>query len=181
MLAAVIPLAVLGTVIALVNAKNFRYTFVLLWLLLGFFVGALATGRTFVRVLYPGLPAVYVLAGIATSIFVMAVHRHLDTKRAIAFGAGLVLFATVLIGVSWEVYFEESIEFPNREQRREMLDIVSEGAGQTELVLLPYRPGEDDRLDARSNRTRTVFPGRCSCLEQRIGRGERHLMALLAR
>ena len=146
-LAAVIPLAVLGTVIALANAKNFRYAFVLLWLLLGFFVAGLATGRTFVRVLYPGLPAVYVLAGIATSAFVMAVHRHLERSRAIAFGAGLIVFAAVLIGVSWQVYFEESLVFPGREQRREMLDVVSEGAAQAELVLLPYLPGEDDRLD----------------------------------
>ena len=82
LLAAVIPFAILGLVIALLNVRRHEYVFILLWLLIGFFVGPLATGKNFVRIVYPGLPAVYVLAAVAVSFVLSAIYRHAGRLRS---------------------------------------------------------------------------------------------------
>jgi hypothetical protein len=146
-LAAVIPLSILGLVIALLNLRKSAYAFVLLWLLIGFFVAPLSTGTNYVRIVYPGLPAVYVLAAIGAFFVVKAVYRNAGLVRGYMYFGVLVLFAALLTGVSWRIYFHEVADPLDRQQRREMLDTVSSAADIAPMVFLPYVPAHGDTLD----------------------------------
>lgn len=159
LLAAVVPLAILGLIIALRNLRRTEYTFLLLWLLIGFFVAPLSTGNNYVRISYPGLPAVYVFAGLATSFVVTAIYRNAGRVRGYAYGCCLALFAMALVAVSWQIYFDEVLDPVDRQQRREMLDVVSAAAEASDMVLLPYVPASGDTLDLEIEGVRFAVGG----------------------
>jgi hypothetical protein len=159
-LAAVVSFALLGVVIALVNVRRGAYAFVLLWLLLGLFVAPLSTGAAYVRVFFPGFPAIYILAAMAVSFVLTAIYRNAGRLRGYAYGGVLCLFAVLLVAVCWHIYFNEVVDPVDRQQRREMLDFLSAGAETSDMLLLPYLPGRGDTLDVEVDGVRFAVGGR---------------------
>ena len=147
-LAAILPFFILGLAIACLRVRQFEYQLVLLWFLVDFLIAPMATGANFARVFYPGLPAVFILAGIGGVFVFTAIHQNLERVPGRAFAVAVGSFALLLTAVSWQVYFNDLADPVDRQVRREMLDLAGAGAAASQLVLVPYMPveaaGRDD-------------------------------------
>ena len=142
-LAAILPFFILGLAIACLRVRQFEYQLMLLWFLVDFLIAPMATGANFARVFYPGLPAVFILAGIGGVFVFTAIQQNLERVPARAFAVATGAFALLLIAVSWQVYFNELADPVDRQMRREMLDLAGVGAAASQMVLVPYIPADD--------------------------------------
>jgi hypothetical protein len=98
------------------------------------------------RVYYPGLPAAYGLVALGLFAFVSEAYRLLDGDwRKVWLGA-------LGLGLAWlgvfnvYIYFNEVRDPDDRRMRREMGELVAQGAAPDAHWFLPYVPGASEAL-----------------------------------
>jgi 4-amino-4-deoxy-L-arabinose transferase-like glycosyltransferase len=136
--ALLVPLLALGFVSALSRPRRPGYVLPVLWFVLLFFPVPIYTGHPFLRVFYPGFPAIYVLIALG----VLLVWREVTSVFPASFRPGLLILAGLalvgLILLNLFLYFNIMRDPGDRQMRRELADMVNEGVAPGRRVYVPY-------------------------------------------
>jgi 4-amino-4-deoxy-L-arabinose transferase-like glycosyltransferase len=119
----------------------------LVWVLLFIFPVPIAAHSPFGRVYYPALPAMYILAGIGLYLFTQETVRALgkDFKPLITAIAFAVLFWLPLFNLY--IYFNEVVDFGDRQMRREVAEMAKEAASEDNFLVLASVPRGNEALN----------------------------------
>ena len=145
--ALLLPLLVLGLVIAISLIKKRVAYWTLIWVGLVIFPIPILATSPMGRVYYPALPAVYILVALGIFFFWKEINRFV--------GANLkpLLIAAALVPLVWLpfanlfIYFNEVSDADDRLMRREIGEFAAQAAGEDTLILLPATPGADTPLN----------------------------------
>ncbi len=145
--ALLLPLLVLGMVIAFSLIKKKISYWTLLWAGLVIFPVPILTNSPFGRIYYPALPAVYTLVALGLFFFWKETNRF--------FGVNLkpIIIAGTLVPLIWLplanlfIYFNEVYDDDDRLMRREIAEFASQAADVDTIILLPATPGADTPLN----------------------------------
>jgi hypothetical protein len=136
--ALLVPLLMLGLILALSRPRRPGHTLPALWFGLIFFPIPIYTGHPFLRVFYPGLPAVYVLIAFGVLLLWREVTALLSVslRPALLSLASLALVGLILLNLF--LYFNVVQDPEARQMRRELADIVTEGIALGHRVYVPH-------------------------------------------
>ncbi|MBN1979464.1 MAG: glycosyltransferase family 39 protein [Anaerolineae bacterium] len=136
--ALLVPLLALGLVLALSRPRRPGYVLPALWFVLLFFPVPIYTGHPFLRVFYPGLPAVYVLVAFGVLLVWREMRALLPAslRSPLLSLAGLALAGLVLLNLF--LYFNVVQDPEERQMRRELADMVTEGVAPGRRVYVPH-------------------------------------------
>lgn len=157
-----VPLLVIGLAYSLVHIR--RHLLPVTWFLLVLIPVPVLLKAPYVRILYPGLPAMYML--IASALW--GISWELGRQRArnqpssvIRHPSFIVLaLALVALGLSnWNSYLYEVQDPPDRQRRRELADLVGESVGAGAVVYGPYYSEVEDPLYAERALLRFIVRG----------------------
>jgi hypothetical protein len=142
-----IPLLVMGLVLALARIRRPGYALAALWFVLLFFPVPIYTGTPGVRVFYPGFPAVYALVAVALVLIWRETEAALPpaAQPALKAAGGLALAGLVLANLY--IYFNDLEDPPDRRIRRELTDTVTEAVAPDRRVYVPYFPNSGDAAE----------------------------------
>jgi hypothetical protein len=142
-----VPVLVVGFVLALARIRRPGYALPALWFALLFFPVPIYTGTPGVRVFYPGFPAIYALVALAVVLVwrETATALPLAARPALRAVAGLALVALVLINLY--LYFNDLEDPPDRRIRRELADTVTQAVAPDRRVYVPYFPNSGDAVE----------------------------------
>lgn len=140
------PLLLLGFVLALSRIRRAGYALPALWFALLFFPVPLYTGSPYVRVFYPGFPAIYTLVAIAVLLIWREVSSALpaDFRPALFVLGGLALAGLIVLNLY--IYFNDLNDRDDRRIRRELADTVTQAIGPGRRVYVPYFPESEDPI-----------------------------------
>ncbi|MCK6568305.1 MAG: hypothetical protein DCC59_11145 [Chloroflexi bacterium] len=119
----------------------------LCWFLLFVFPVPIATHSPFGRLYYPALPAAYILSGIGLYVF------GRETLRAVGNAYKPILLAAGMAVLAWlpmfnlYIYFNEVIDFDNRQMRRELAEFAGDAADPDNFIVLAAVPEGDEALN----------------------------------
>jgi 4-amino-4-deoxy-L-arabinose transferase-like glycosyltransferase len=142
--ALLVPLLALGFMLALSRPRRPGYALPVLWFALLFFPVPIYTGHPFLRVFYPGFSAIYVLIALG----VLLVWREVTSVFPAPFRPGLLTLAGLamvgLILLNLFLYFNVMHDPDDRQMRRELADMVTEGVEPGRRVYVPYFANSGD-------------------------------------
>jgi hypothetical protein len=145
--ALLLPLLVLGFVIALSLIKKRVAYWTLIWAGLVIFPIPILAASPMGRIYYPALPAVYTLVALGIFFFWKEINRFVGTNLR------PLLIAAALVPLVWLpfanlfIYFNEVSDADDRLMRREIGELAAQAAGEDTLILLPATPGADTPLN----------------------------------
>jgi hypothetical protein len=145
--AVLLPLLVLGFVIALSLIRKRVAYWTLIWAGLVIFPIPILAASPMGRVYYPALPAVYTLVALGIFFFWKEINRFVGTNLR------PLLIAAALVPLVWLpfanlfIYFNEVSDADDRLMRREIGELAAQAAGEDTLILLPATPGADTPLN----------------------------------
>jgi hypothetical protein len=141
-----IPWLLAGFLLLLLCWRRGRLLWVLLFALFFFFPVPILTNSPMGRVLYPGLPAAYLIMAVAMIASLRAIERVIGS----ALRPALFSLATLGVGfvcvLNMYIYFNEVHDPEDRRIRRAVYDIVREVSAPDVITLLPYVPKGDDPI-----------------------------------
>lgn len=140
-----LPFLALGLVLAWRAVRRPAYALPALWFVLLFFPVPIFTGASYVRVFYPGFPAIYVLVALAALLVWREVTAAFPDLRP-AFGAAAGLALAGLIGLNIFLYFNDLGDPIDRQRRRELADVVIQATSPDRRTYVPYFPESDDAI-----------------------------------
>jgi len=166
-----VPLLVMGLAYTLVHIR--RYLLAVAWIVLVLVPVPVLLKAPYVRILYPGLPAITMLIAIAMWGIIWELRPRLKRhnaavplrsrlkplllgRRTTVDGASMgrlwavvLVLALVALGLSnWNSYLYEVQDPPERQARRELADLVGEIAGADEVIYGPYYSEIEDTFYA---------------------------------
>jgi len=144
--AALLPFFALGIgwCVAWLGSRGRHQGLSLLWFILAFFPVPILIGATWFRVLYPALPAFYVLAAVGIWQAYRALGLALPSALRPAATAILAAGIAVLAVVNLQVYFHEIRDPEERKITRELADTLTGTLGASQMVYLPSVTGKPD-------------------------------------
>ncbi|HEX9675735.1 MAG TPA: glycosyltransferase family 39 protein [Anaerolineales bacterium] len=148
---ALLPWLLLGTVLALMNWKRGRLTWVLGFAAAFFLPVPLLMNAPMGRVLYPALPAAYLLMALGMVAAVRAAARVLGPSLSPVLYA-LAGAALVWLGASnLYIYFNEVSDPGDRQIRRELYETARNAASPGAALFFPYVPRADEPIEQETN------------------------------
>lgn len=150
-----VPLLVVGLAYALGHIR--RYLLPVAWLLLVLSPVPVLLRAPYVRILYPGLPAMTLLSAMALWGIAWELRRRTTDDRLWSVALALALVALGLS--SWNSYLNEVQDPPERQARRELADLVGESARAGEVIYGPYYAEVGDPLYAEGALLRFTVRG----------------------
>ncbi len=155
-----VPLLVIGLAYALGHIRRRNYLLPVAWFLLVLLPVPVLLRAPYVRILYPGLPAIYSLVAMALWGLTWELGRRAmkDGEWGTEDGSASVLhplssvilvLALAALGLyDWNTYLHEVQDPPERQARRELADLVGESARAGEVIYGPYYSEIEDTLYA---------------------------------
>ena len=135
------PLLVLGIVYAIVHARQKGSAFVLTWLACAFIPIPIILHTPLPRVLYPGVPVLYLFIGLALMAVYRAVVRATQLPRTAAAIGIVSLGGFVMLNLT--IWFQEMIDPIDELRRREVAEVVAASVDpHGPLLMLHYPLGE---------------------------------------
>ncbi|MBM3143456.1 MAG: hypothetical protein FJ010_00545 [Chloroflexi bacterium] len=144
--AALLPLLVLGFVLALMTMRSRLSRWVVIWALLVLIPVPILTASPFGRVYYPGVPAVYALIALAGYILMREIARILGSNLApLGWIVGIAVLAWLPL-YNFYLYFNAVSEAGDRQIRREIGEYALSAAEAGAHLFMPYWPNANDPL-----------------------------------
>jgi len=144
--ALLLPLLVLGIVLALMTMKRRVSRWVVLWALLVIIPVPVMTASPFGRVYYPGVAAVYALIAIAGYILMREIARILGrTFVPLGWIIGIAVLAWLPL-YNFYLYFNAVGEPGDRQIRREIGEFALSAAEAQAHLYMPYWPNANEPL-----------------------------------
>ncbi len=141
--ALLLPWLLVGAVLALVAWRRQRMGWWAVFAILFFLPVPILARMPMARVLYPALPAAYALMAIALHAGYQELDRsfHRALRPVILALAGLWLASLAMSEV--HIAFNQVLDHPDRQARRELLETAKAAGGPEATVLFAYRPAAD--------------------------------------
>lgn len=141
-----VPLLVVGLAYTLVHIRRRNHLLPAAWFLLVLLPVPVLLKAPYVRLLYPGLPAMTMLIAIALWGITWELRRWTTDGRLWSVALALALAA---LGLSnWNSYLYEVRDPPERQARRELADLAGASARAGEVIYGPYYSEIEDTLYA---------------------------------
>jgi len=142
-----LPWLTFGFVASIATPRRRLSLWTVVWLLLFIFPIPIAAHSPFGRVYYPALPAAYILTAMGMVIFSRESLRGLgkDFRPLIAAFAIAVLVWLPIFNLF--IYFNEVIDFSDRQMRREVAEMAGEVASEDNLIVLAVVPSANEALN----------------------------------
>ena len=142
-----LPWMTFGFVAAIATLRKRLSLWTTLWLLLFIFPIPIAAHSPFGRVYYPALPAVYILAAAGMFIFSRESLRGLGRDfRPLLTAVSITVLAWLPI-FNLFIYFNEVIDFSDRQMRREVAELAGDAAGMDNFIALAVVPLANEALN----------------------------------
>ena len=142
-----LPFLVLGVVVAIVQFRKRASYWHLIWASLLIFPVPILANSPLGRVYYPALPAIFFFVGLGLLVFWQEMDRVLGKIFRPFFIAVTLLFLVWLPLSNLYIYFNEVLDPPDRQMRREIGEFAAQIADTETLLLLPATPGENTPLN----------------------------------
>jgi hypothetical protein len=145
--ALLLPWLTFGFAIAIANIRHRIAYWCLIWAALIVFPIPILLNSPYGRVYYPALPAVYALTALGLFVFVQ------DGMRVLGERGRPFFLIVLLVGIIWlpifnfYIYFNEVADYPDRQMRRELGEMILQAAGPETLILLPTVPYANEALN----------------------------------
>lgn len=142
-----LPWLTLGFAASLAASRRRLPFWTLAWSLLFILPVPIATHSPLGRVYYPALPAVYILAALGMYVFTR------ESLRALGRGFRPFVAAISIAILAWlplfnlYIYFNEVIDFSDRQMRREVAEFAGEAANPDNLIVLASVPRANEALN----------------------------------
>jgi len=141
-----LPLFVMGFLIAVVTMRRRISLWLLLWAVLVWIPVPVLTASPFGRVYYPGVPAIYGLIALGGYILVREVARLLGPNlRPLGWIIGIAVLAWLPL-YNFYLYFNAVGDPADRQIRREIGEYALGAAQNDAHLFMPYWPGADEPL-----------------------------------
>lgn len=141
------PLLVIGLAYTLVHIRRRDHLLPAAWFLLVLLPLPTLLRAPYVRVLYPGFPAMYMLIAIALWGITWKLRRQNAASADNQPSSVILALALAALGVyNWNYYLHEVQDPPERQARREMADLVAERARTGQVIYAPYYSEVEDPL-----------------------------------
>ncbi len=141
-----IPWFLAGFVLCIIFWRRGRLLWVLLFAIFFFFPVPILTNSPMGRVLYPGLPAAYLMMAIALIAGLRAIQRALGPALQPLVSSLAALALGFICVLNLYIYFNEAHDAGNRRIRREIYETVRSVSSTESVTLLPYSPKGDDPI-----------------------------------
>ncbi|HEY70876.1 MAG TPA: hypothetical protein G4O08_09855 [Anaerolineae bacterium] len=141
-----IPWLLAGFLLSLIFWKRGRLLWVLLFAVFFFFPVPILTNSPMGRVLYPGLPAAYLMMAIALMTGLRALQRALGPALQPLVSSLAALALGFICVLNLYIYFNEVQDPGDRRIRREIYEAVRSVSSPESVTLLPYSPKGDDPI-----------------------------------
>jgi hypothetical protein len=141
-----IPWLLVGFLLSLIFWKRGRLLWLLLFALFFFFPVPILTNSPMGRVLYPGLPAAYLMMALALIAGLRALQRALGPTLQPLINALAALALGFVCVLNLYIYFNEVEDPTDRRIRREIYETVRSVSAPETITLLPYSPKGDDPI-----------------------------------
>lgn len=142
-----LPWLTFGFVASMATLRRRLSLWTALWVLLFIFPIPIAAHSPFGRVYYPALPAVYILVAVGMYVFSRESLRGLgpDLRPLVTAVSLAVLFWLPVFNLF--IYFNEVIDFSDRQMRREVAEMTKEAASEDNLIVLASVPEANEALN----------------------------------
>jgi hypothetical protein len=145
---ALVPLLAIGVVGCLVLWRRRQARLPVFWAVVAIFPVPVVLHVAYPRVLYPSLPALYLLAAIGAYWLLRTAWDWIGKRAHLLFIAALVGGSIFYGTYNLYVYFNEvHNEDANRVTAREMSDFLAHYAQEDRLILVPYKPFSGDLVE----------------------------------
>ncbi len=141
-----VPFLALGFVLALARIRRPGYALPALWFALLFFPVPVYAGAPYVRVFYPGFPALYILVALVIILAWRETAAALPAHFRPALVALACLVSVGLILLNFYLYFNEVKDPDGRQLRRELADTVTQAVAPGRRVYVPYFAESSDAI-----------------------------------
>jgi len=136
--AILLPLCVLGIVIAVFTFRNQFSRWMLLWAGLFLLPVPILTGSPFGRIYYPALPAVYALIALSLYLLGWEVFRFLGSRlRTLGYLFGILILVWLPL-LNFYIYFNEVADPTDRLIRSDIGELAQQAAGPQSYLYLSY-------------------------------------------
>ncbi len=146
-----LPFVVIGLTYNLLHLRRPLALFLPLWYLFNILPGPILLGSVWPRVLYTSLAPLMIWAALGLWVSFAALRPWLDREKVrLATPAFAGVLAAIL--VSNYIIFTQRIGDPtDRVKRRELADLTMSAAAQSDLLLLPYFPAQNDSVELENH------------------------------
>jgi 4-amino-4-deoxy-L-arabinose transferase-like glycosyltransferase len=142
-----LPFVVIGLVYNLLNLRRPFSLFLPLWFLINVLPGPILLGSVWPRVLYTALAPLMIWGAMGLWVSFGAIRNWLDGPKA-RLAVPVFLLSLLTIFASDYFVFVNRINDPvDRVKRRELADFSAAAAANSDLVLYPYFPAQNDSLE----------------------------------
>lgn len=147
-----LPFVVTGFVYTLWNIRRPGYAFLLLFYVFQIIPGPILFASPYPRVLYTGLAALMIWGALGLCTLYAVLRAALNTGRLQRLAAPVFLLAVAAILVNDYRVFTSALYIPEeRILRRELADLTTTSAKNTEMILFPYTPYQNNTVELESN------------------------------
>lgn len=142
-----LPWLTFGFIASMATLRRRLSLWTVLWVLLFIFPIPIAAHSPFGRIYYPALPAVYILVAVGMYAFTRESLRGLgsDFRPLVTAISLAVLFWLPVFNLF--IYFNEVIDFSDRQMRREVAEMAGEAASKDNLIVLASVPDANEALN----------------------------------
>ena len=142
-----LPWMTFGFVASIATLRRRLSLWTVIWLLLFVFPIPIAAHSPFGRVYYPALPAAYILTAAGMVIFSRESLRGLGRDFRPLIAAITITVLAWLPIFNLFIYFNEVIDFSDRQMRREVAEMAGEVASEDNLIVLAVVPSANEALN----------------------------------
>jgi len=158
--AVLLPFFVVGVAVILARIREGHYGLVMLWALLAFVPAAVVLGAVWVRVLYPAMPALYLITALGIWWAYVTARSAAPEGWRLAMVGGLGGFLVVIGVFNTFIYFREVRDFDDRRHRRELADHVAAAVAPGRMTYVVYEPKRGDALEVEQPFAQFVVRGK---------------------
>lgn len=147
----ILPFVMIGLVYNFCNLRRGYLLFIPLWYLFNVASAPLLLGSVWPRVLYTSLAPMTIWGAMGLWIFLAALRPWVDGLK---FKASIPIFLALLLLIFSNDYriFTTGISDPvDRVKRRELADLTAISAADTDLLLYPYFPSQNDTVELETH------------------------------
>jgi len=142
-----LPFVVIGLVDNLIHLRRPLSLFLPLWFVINVLPGPILLGSVWPRVLYTALAPLMIWGAMGLWVAFGAIRNWLDSSRS-RLAAPVLLLSLVTIFASDYFVFTHRINDPvDRVKRRELADFSAAAAANSDLILYPYFPAQNDSVE----------------------------------
>jgi hypothetical protein len=133
-----VPLLVLGIVYTIAHARRRGNAIALTWLAWAFIPIPIILHTPLPRILYPGVPVLYLLAAVAFVTIYRAISHAVQVPSLSASLGVLALTGFAVLNLT--IWFQEIQDTPDEIRRRQVAEIVASTVDPSNLLLMPHFP-----------------------------------------